>query len=277
MKKIVVGSLIIFCGCVSLSKTNDNSIGNPQDANLNLPDGSADGETWKSTDNVKQAPDASNRQYTSGDDDATCPKDMIEIEGEYCPVVEEICEKWIDDLRCEKFKYPTKCLSKTIHKHFCIDKFEWPNKEDSYPEIGFTWYGAKERCESVGKRLCEEDEWNFACEGPEINPYAYGYERDGNICNVDKPWRDYSKVQRKDWDQLYQAVASDSNSSCKSWAGVINMNGNVDEIINAPAGSKFKNESTGGYFGPIRGRCRPKTTVHNESFSFYQLGTRCCK
>lgn len=207
-----------------------------------------------------------------------CPKDMVQVKGKYCPAVEEVCEKWIDDLRCAKFTYPTKCLStQKINLNYCMDHFEWPNQEGTKPEIGFDWYGAKARCEGVGKRLCEEDEWNFACEGEDILPYAYGYQRDATICNVDKPWIDYSKYPMSEWNKLYQGIASDSHSLCKSWAGVFNMNGNVDEIINAPKGNKFKNESTGGYWGPIRGRCRPKTTAHSENFSFYQTGTRCCR
>lgn len=208
---------------------------------------------------------------------SSCPDGMVQVKGNYCPVVEEVCEKWIDDLRCAKFKSPTKCLSpKRVALNYCMDVFEWPNKEGSLPEIGFDWYGAKARCEGVGKRLCEEDEWNFACEGEDIQPYAYGYQRDASVCNVDKPWLDYTKYPRTEWFKLYQGVASDSKSPCKSWAGVINMNGNVDEIINAPKGNQFKNESTGGYWGPIRGRCRPKTTAHDEHFGFYQTSTRCC-
>ncbi|MEO6572634.1 MAG: hypothetical protein ABIP89_02255, partial [Polyangiaceae bacterium] len=32
----------------------------------------------------------------------------------------------------------------------------------------------------------------------------------------------------------------------------------------------------GGYWGPVRDRCRPSTTAHNEDFIFYQIGFRCC-
>ena len=222
--------------------------------------------------------------------DSPCSSDMVEVQGSYCPQVQEICLKWLDKdqsskangglgpLRCAEFKFPTKCLSKTkTNLHYCIDKFEWPNKEGSLPEVGFDWYGAIDRCESVGKRLCEENEWNFAAEGPSSNPYPTGYTRPTNQCNIDKPWLDYTKYKRSEWNQIYQGIASDSNSSCKSWAGIINLSGNVDEIINRPNGKpQYRNESTGGYWGPVRARVRPKTQVHNELFSDYQLGTRCC-
>jgi hypothetical protein len=32
----------------------------------------------------------------------------------------------------------------------------------------------------------------------------------------------------------------------------------------------------GGYWGPVRARCRASTRVHNEDYAFYQQGFRCC-
>ena len=32
----------------------------------------------------------------------------------------------------------------------------------------------------------------------------------------------------------------------------------------------------GGYWGPVRNRCRPMTVDHNEWHSGYQIGFRCC-
>lgn len=207
-----------------------------------------------------------------------CPGGMIEVDGEYCPEVQEICLKWIDDLRCAEFKSPTICLSKQrTHLHFCMDKFEWPNVEGSFPEVGITGNNAAQQCINVGKKLCSEKEFNFACEGEDMLPYTYGYVRDPKICNIDKPWRDYSKVPRKDWDQLYQAEKSDSNSQCSSWAGIKNLNGNVDEWVKSDIGYGYPIVSSGGYWSTVRDRCRPKTRAHDPAiFSFYQLGFRCC-
>ena len=52
-----------------------------------------------------------------------------------------------------------------------------------------SWVQAGEMCAAEGKRLCTEDEFNFACEGPEMRPYVYGYDRDEATCNIDKPYR----------------------------------------------------------------------------------------
>ena len=42
------------------------------------------------------------------------------------------------------------------------------------------------------------------------------------------------------------------------------------------SGHPFKSGLKGGYWGPVRTRCRPMTTAHNEEFQFYQIGFRCC-
>jgi formylglycine-generating enzyme len=64
------------------------------------------------------------------------------------------------------------------------------------------------------------------------------------------------------------------------------MTGNVDEwVVNEkhfgppPAdGSErpFISGLKGGYWGPVRNRCRATTTFHNEWFRYYQVGFRCC-
>lgn len=54
------------------------------------------------------------------------------------------------------------------------------------------------------------------------------------------------------------------------------MTGNVDEWVVNESGRPFKSGLKGGYWGPVRDRCRPMTTAHGEEFSFYQIGFRCC-
>jgi formylglycine-generating enzyme required for sulfatase activity len=63
---------------------------------------------------------------------------------------------------------------------------------------------------------------------------------------------------------------------CVSWAGVHDMTGNVDEWTVNETGQPFDSALKGGWWGPIRGRCRPATTAHNEGFIYYQIGFRCC-
>jgi hypothetical protein len=58
------------------------------------------------------------------------------------------------------------------------------------------------------------------------------------------------------------------------------MTGNVDEwVINEDGsfdGPEYDSGLKGGYWGPVRNRCRPMTTDHNHWHRGYQIGFRCC-
>jgi 23S rRNA (uracil1939-C5)-methyltransferase len=56
----------------------------------------------------------------------------------------------------------------------------------------------------------------------------------------------------------------------------MDMTGNVDEWVINESGMPYKSGLKGGYWGPVRDRCRPMTTAHYENFIFYQIGFRCC-
>ncbi len=50
-----------------------------------------------------------------------CPSDMVEVAGEYCPVVEQRCIRFVDpegvfQLRCAEFAPRVKCIGKTTTK-----------------------------------------------------------------------------------------------------------------------------------------------------------------
>src|SRR5205814_865081 len=72
-----------------------------------------------------------------------------------------------------------------LKKHFCIDKFEYPNKRGDKPIVMKTWLEAKALCNAAGKRLCGDSEWTLACEGTKQLPYPYGRKRDATKCNID--------------------------------------------------------------------------------------------
>ena len=222
-----------------------------------------------------------------------CPAGTKLVSGMFCPEVEQKCLRWLDKdqrpeanfgigpLRCAEFA-PPKCLSKTRKRmEFCMDEFEWPNKFGELPPVGMSWYDAEKQCKSAGKRLCTADEWTFACEGPDVKPYPYGdgRHRDDTICNIDKPSMDPS-TPRSEWPKHYRGVPSGSMEKCVSWADIHDMTGNVDEWVNNVGGrtdgDPYFSGLKGGYWGPVRTRCRPMTTVHGPGHSFYQNGFRCC-
>ncbi|EYF01115.1 formylglycine-generating enzyme family protein [Chondromyces apiculatus] len=202
------------------------------------------------------------------------------------------CKRWINrdyPERCGEFDrdkwlkvskdLPTKEMS------FCIDRFEYPNQKGENPWIMVSWYEAKDMCAEEGKRLCNESEWTFACEGEEAMPYPYGYVREPEACIVDQKWRAFheSAFQPRnaapamaEMDRLWQGLPSGTQPRCRSPFGVYDMTGNVDEWTRSSREGERPSILKGGYWGPVRTRCRPATRSHDENHTFYQQGFRCC-
>jgi hypothetical protein len=173
----------------------------------------------------------------------------------------------------------------TVAEHFCMDRFEYPNERGQYPLIVVSWHEASALCASAGKRLCTESEWTYACEGDEALPYPYGYKRDASACVIDRPWIPYheaalrertSDAAMRELDALWQGAASGASPRCQSRSGVYDTTGNVDEWTTSIHPDGHASILKGGYWGPVRGRCRAATRVHEEDYVFYQQGFRCC-
>lgn len=221
-----------------------------------------------------------------------CPDDMVEVEGDWCPVVEQYCARWVEPNgpardRCAEYRPTGRCFGKTAHKHFCVDRFEWPNKVNVKPTVAVNWEEAKSECAGIGKRLCYDQEWTLACEGKERLPYPYGYVRNPEACNIDRPYITpdndrYADPKTRDEEvaRLDQRDPSGAREGCVSPYGVHDMTGNVDEwVVNAHGKldeKPYRSALKGGYWGPVRDRCRPTTTDHNPGHSGYQIGFRCC-
>jgi len=228
----------------------------------------------------------------------TCAAGQIEVKGRLKQhfmldaLQDQACTNWISR------KFPERCgefdrdkwleLAKKVPSepvHFCIDRFEFPNRKDVYPVIMVSWYEAEASCKSAGKRLCTENEWTFACEGEEAMPYPYGYKRDDSACVIDRPWVKYDDAAlmprnteraMKELDRLWKGEPSGKNPGCKSQFGVYDMTGNVDEWTRSSIAGERPSVLKGGYWGPVRTRCRPATKAHGETHTFYQQGFRCC-
>lgn len=210
----------------------------------------------------------------------SCQDDMVLIEGEHCPVVEQTCIHWLDDetlpfARCAEYKKPTICKSERVYMKYCIDKYEYPDAT-GLPMANVSWTDAVRICKENGKHLCAESEWLFACEGAEANPYPYGYKRDSTICNIDKT----HLVENGVLLNLHQPVKD--NPKCVSIFGVRNLTGNSDEwvVLDYPYwtsyGTKQNSGLMGGWEMPARNRCRPITKGHDEFYHGLQTGFRCC-
>lgn len=234
-----------------------------------------------------------------------CPTGMVRVEGDYCPAVVQEClehhrefqsaagNKNVSE-RCLRYREPSRCVVKQReHLSFCMDRFEYPNRIGEQPRVLTSWLQAKALCEREGKRLCSEDEFNFACEGPELRPYVYGFVRDAERCNIDREYvfPDHSR-QLLTYDdclkdercaaelrRLDQRHAIGARLTCVAWSGAVDLNGNVNEWV-VRRGDKpppHRSGLKGGWWGPVRNRCRPTVEFHKEYDYGYEAGFRCCK
>lgn len=231
---------------------------------------------------------------------SVCPENMVEIDGEYCSATDEKCLYWVDSYgkrtdvmtdRCGEFRNPVHCLGRTVHKHFCMDKFEIPNKEGVIPRDWMSFYDVKKFCETEGKRMCTANEWTTAASGPELRPYPFadGFHRD-HSCNIDRhikdvgitgdqvmhvsdPNSDVAKALRS------QLVPSGSLPDCHSSYGIYDMSGNVDEFVINERGVPYISALVGGHAWGVRNRSNANvaiTLAHAPTFEWYESNGRCC-
>ena len=231
---------------------------------------------------------------------SVCPEDMVEIEGDYCPKAEEICLFDVDANgnrlagphkefgRCGEFKNPTKCLSVKVKKHYCIDRYEFPNKKGEVPRDWMTYTDAENVAKTLSKRLCTSSEWAFAAEGPDMDPIPYGdgYHRaiGQSICNMDHSTKGINVFEAKDPRTATAKilrnllVPSGSMTQCHSKFGVYDMTANVDEWVKNEMGYGYPTGLMSGHVFGVRNSARAITTAHDgRIFAWYITGTRLCK
>ena len=208
---------------------------------------------------------------------AACPDAMALVEGEYCKRVHQQCREWMEkpppnhDGRCARFA-PTECVGDRVTMRFCIDRDEYTAPGDTLPTNMASWTDARGVCESIGKRLCRETEWNFACEGEQMLPYPTGLVREHILCNVDRLNLYDARGRPLDLRMKAAEVAG-----CVSPFGVRSLVGNVDEWVERDVTpGPWRSALKGGWWLAARNRCRPATTAHDEHYRDFQTGFRCC-
>ena len=170
--------------------------------------------------------------------------------------------------------------------HYCIDRYEAPNKKGEYPFYAQTAFQAENYCQSVGKRLCTHVRWNTACIGPHWKTYPYGNLYKKGTCNDDKtgwvpvPWKTMGTQQWLDWaKQQYKGEPSGNRPACVSDYGVYDMTGNVAEWVKEPANPHGFVVKGGYWYGVLQGTptCGFVNPAHAPGFNSYEFGFRCCK
>lgn len=225
-----------------------------------------------------------------------CPSDMALIEGAFCPQVTQRCLRSGDisagdaSDSCQQYEQ-ARCLSKQrTPLRYCMDHYEWPNKKGEKPLTLVTWHSARAFCKERDKRLCTANEFSLACEGEAISAHVYGNTRDPNKCHIDqryiqrthtyKPYQEClaDAACRREYERLDRRLPSGSRPECVNAEGVYDLNGNVNEWVMVPGRTAPRRSGLkGGWWGPVRNRCRPLTTFHPEHDYGYEAGFRCCK
>ncbi len=100
----------------------------------------------------------------------------------------------------------------------CVDIFEYPNKRGATPQVAVSFADAQKACQSAGKRLCSEQEWEKACKGPANDKWPYGSAFNYDACNTEDEAGDSRAL-----------AAAGKFAKCRSPYGVFDMAGNVSE------------------------------------------------
>jgi len=213
---------------------------------------------------------------------------MVLVDGLFCPGLAYRCLKRSGGVGhgCPEYSRGEVCLGQVDRRRYCIDKYEWPNRVGEAPKVYVSWFEAKASCEGVGKRLCRRSEWILACEGPKRLPYPWGFVRHPSPCNIDRAVVEVDvnaltdpRTRDEELARLWQADPIGSHPNCVSSFGVYDLSGNVDEWTDNQAddpGTDKISTLNGGYWGPVRNTCRLTTSSHGPTFTFYQVGFRCC-
>jgi sulfatase modifying factor 1 len=212
---------------------------------------------------------------------SACPAGMTLVEGDYCPDVEQQCLEWMDPpgryhmFRCKHYAHlgARACKSKKrVHERFCIDAKERTEPGTDLPLNHQSWTSATKLCKASGARLCLTREWELACEGDELRPYPYGWDRDSSICNADID-HGLGRIGRL----VDHRASASAHPRCVSPFGVHDMSGNVDEwttIEGAPRG--HREVMHGSWWMPGRNACRSYQAGHGAYYEGTESGARCC-
>lgn len=174
----------------------------------------------------------------------------------------------------------------------CIDRYEAPNEKGAKPLLMQTVEDANAFCGARQKRLCNEDEWVRACEGPSHRRYPYGDHYQEGICNDD------GKLLLADWDKLGrypgpvakeesarldQSTPSGSREQCVSEEGVFDLTGNAAEWVarTRKNPTNYSHVVKGCFWGkcyrePHEPACAYVNYAHPAGFRSYEMGFRCC-
>jgi eukaryotic-like serine/threonine-protein kinase len=148
---------------------------------------------------------------------------------------------------------------------FCMDTYEYPNRAGVLPQVSVTWKQAKDACETLGKRLCTEAQWERACAGKDNKRFPYGPLYDADACNT-----------RGSTGKERALAPAGSFPRCVSSEGLVDLSGNAAEWTDTIFSSSDMTQKGGAFDGAqAESHCtaRMRGAPMNSAAS---LGFRCC-
>jgi formylglycine-generating enzyme len=152
---------------------------------------------------------------------------------------------------------------------FYVDVLPYPNEPGAIPTTNVSRDEAAQLCESAGKRLCTELEWERACKGPDNTTYEYGDAYRAATCGTGVTAEEAARRP------------SGERAQCKSAFGVADMHGGVWQWTSSPWGRGAKDENLGtlrggnAIAGELVGRCA-NALGRPASRKAPTMGFRCC-
>ncbi len=154
---------------------------------------------------------------------------------------------------------------------FYIDELPYPNEPGAIPTANVSRDDAAHLCDTKGKRLCTELEWERACKGPDNTMYEYGDAYRSSICGTGVAL------------EVASRRPSGERTNCKSAFGVREMHGGALEWTDSAwergertAPSKLGVLKGGSAVaGEIAGRCS-NAMGRSSTLKGPVMGFRCC-
>jgi formylglycine-generating enzyme required for sulfatase activity len=216
-----------------------------------------------------------------------CPADARLVEHDHYEIIDRVCTDKRDAKHCFAYQPGSnRPRGKPQHLRFCMDVYEAPNVRGAKPLVMQSSVDAAAWCKARGKRMCNEVEFESACEGPEMLPWPYGWKADGEACNSHKPWREFhAEVLYKggpaadaELERLWQGEPSGSRARCVTREGIFDLVGNVEEWVSSrPSRTWVPVTLIGGFWSKPWTGCRGANDAHEPAFRFYETGFRCCQ
>ncbi|MGC8926589.1 MAG: formylglycine-generating enzyme family protein [Myxococcota bacterium] len=217
--------------------------------------------------------------------DASCPNEMVELKKgskSFCiDKYENYIIGYAKDGKPYRYAPKFESVIKKDGKFFPGNIFDRSQLKDKIyaraakgitPTDNISWIEAEIACKNSGKRLCTEEEWNFACSGPKNQNYPYGNEYNEDLCNS----FEYNKKR----NQL-TILPSGYLNRCDNGYGVMDLSGNLWEWIDGTDSSKNLKLVKGGGFSNSGYdedtlSCK-KNRYQPPDVRLSGVGFRCCK